>query len=215
VCGSSAPTSIWPCFSRPISSSVGRCTFTFGPLDRTLVRHSHVPVLIVKPQPNRSPRVLIALDVNNPGHDQANDYLMELALSQAQLSGAELHVAHAWELVGETALRSGAFTAVSAEEIDALKAEERDARHRALQALFARHSDASIKMVEHLVEGPHALALNAVAKAVQPHLMVMGVTPRRRLASLVLNDLAEAMLGSLDCSLLLVNVTVVAGANKP
>lgn len=188
--------------------------FTFGAFDRALIRHSPVPVLIVKPQPDRAPKVMIALDVANPAHDRLNAMLMDLAIGQAELSGGELHVAHAWELVGEAALRSGAFTEIGAAEVDALKAKERQVRHEALQALFARHADSDVPMVEHLVEGPPPLALTAVAKAVQPHVLVMGVTPRRRFASLVLNDLAQAMLAAVDCSVLLVNAGNLEGA-KP
>ena len=186
--------------------------FTFGALDRALIRHSPVPVLIVKPQPDRVPRVMIALDVANPAHARLNEMLMDLAIGQAELSKGELHVAHAWELVGEAALRSGAFTEIDAAEIDALKGEEREVRHAALQALLQRHADSPVPMVEHLVEGSPPLALGAVAKAVQPHVLVMGVTPRKRFASLVLNDLAQAMLAAVDCSVLLVNSATVAEA---
>ncbi len=178
--------------------------FTFGPLDRGLLRVCPVPVLITNPHKEETPRVLVALDVSTAVHDALNRQLMTIASGQAALFRAELHVVHAWRLVGETAFRTGAFTEVSARDLESLKETERLKRHQAVQTLLRPHRGSELTIVEHLVEGPPPKAIAAVAKTTDADLLVMGATPRSRFASMMLGDCAVAVLGAVKCSVLLV-----------
>jgi len=178
--------------------------YTFGPMDRGLLRMCPLPVLITNPHKEEKPRVLVALDVNNPDYADLNHQLMRIAVAQAELVKAELHVVHAWHLVGETAFRSGAFTEVSSQKLESFRQAERQRRHRALQELIKEHRSSEVEVVEHIVEGTPPRAIAAVAKSTDADLLVMGATPRRRITSIMLGDCAVAVLGSVTCSVLLV-----------
>ncbi len=178
--------------------------FTFGPLDRGLMRMCPLPVLITNPHKEDEPRVLVALDALNPAHAELNVELLAVGAGQAKLMKAELHVVNAWRLVGETALRAGAFTEVSAGKLERLKHVERGKRHEVIQILLAPHRDSGLEIVEHIVEGSPPRAIAAVAKVTDSDLVVMGATARSRLASMMLGDCAVAVLGAVQCSVLMV-----------
>jgi nucleotide-binding universal stress UspA family protein len=178
--------------------------YVFGPMDRGLLRMCPLPVLITNPHKEEKPRVLVALDVNNPDYADLNHQLLRIAVAQAELFKAELHVVHAWRLVDETAFRAGAFTEVSAQKVESFREAERRRRHAAIQDLLAAHRSREVDIVEHLVEGSPPRAIAAVAKTTDADLLVMGATPRARLASIMLGDCAVAVLGAVKCSVLLV-----------
>jgi len=178
--------------------------YTFGPLDRGLLRSCPLPVLITNPHKEEKPRVLVALDVNNPKYAELNQQLLRIAVAQADFFKAELHVVHAWHLVGETAFRSGAFTEVSSQKLESFRRRERERRHQAIQDLLRQHRAADVEVTEHIVEGSPPKAIAAVAKSTDADLLVMGATPRPRLASIMLGDCAVAVLGAVKCSVLLV-----------
>ncbi|MEO1089612.1 MAG: universal stress protein [Pseudomonadota bacterium] len=178
--------------------------FTFGSFDRALVRLSSAPVMMAKPEAHRATRVLVAVDVSDPDEAALNEYLLEISTSQAEIAHDEVHVVHAWSLDGEGALRSGAFTEVSAAEIESLRDQEQSFRHQALQALLAKYVDRPVTIVEHLVEGPAPNAIAAVAERIDAEFLVMGAKPRRRVTTLVLSDCAETVLAAVDCSVLMV-----------
>jgi nucleotide-binding universal stress UspA family protein len=168
------------------------------------LRQCPLPVLIANPHKEEKPRVLVALDVTNPDYADLNHQLLRLAVGQAELFKAELHVVHAWHLVDETAFRSGAFTEVSSQKLESLREAERRRRHRAIQELLAAHRSDDVEVVEHIVEGTPPKAIAAVARSTDADLLIMGATPRGRLASIMLGDCAVAVLGSVKCSVLLV-----------
>jgi len=178
--------------------------YVFGPFDRDLLRACPLPVLVTNPHREERPRVLVAVDVNNPDYADLNRQLLHIGVAQARLLKAELHVVHAWHLVGETAFRTGAFTAVSTDKLESFRRAERQRRHQAVQELLATHRAEDVDVVEHIVEGPVPRAIATVAKSTDADLLVMGATPRRRLTSLVLGDCAAAVLGAVRCSVMLV-----------
>ena len=177
--------------------------YTFGPMDRGLLRLCPLPVLIANPHKEEKPRVLVALDVNNPDYAELNHELLRVAVGQAELFKAELHVVHAWRLVDETAFRTGAFTEISGQKLESFREAERTRRHRAVQELLERHRSSEVEVVEHIVEGPPPRAIAAVARNTDADLLVMGATPRRRITSIMLGDCAVAVLGAVKCSVLL------------
>jgi nucleotide-binding universal stress UspA family protein len=178
--------------------------YTFGPMDRGLLRMCPLPVLIANPHKEEKPRVLVALDVNNPDYADLNHRLLRIAVAQAELFKAELHVVHAWRLVDESAFRSGAFTEISSQKLESFREAERRRRHGAIQTLLEDHRSSEVEVVEHIVEGSPPKAIAAVARSTDADLLVMGATPRRRITSIMLGDCAVAVLGSVKCSVLLV-----------
>jgi len=177
--------------------------YTFGPMDRGLLRLCPLPVLIANPHKEEKPRVLVALDVNNPDYADLNHQLLRVAVAQAELFKAELHVVHAWHLVDESAFRTGAFTEVSSQKLESFREAERRRRHRAIQGLLEDHRSSEVEIVEHIVEGSPPRAIAAVAQSTDADLLVMGATPRRRITSIMLGDCAVAVLGAVKCSVLL------------
>ena len=178
--------------------------YTFGPLDRGLLRICPLPLLAANPHEEETPRVLVALDVDNPDDADLDHELLHVAVTRAALFKAELHVVHAWRLVGETALRSGAFTEVSGRKIESFRQKERTRRHQVIQDLLRQHRAADVEVTEHIVEGSPPKAIAAVAKSTDADLLVMGATPRPRLAGILLGNCAVAVLGAVKCSVLMV-----------
>lgn len=178
--------------------------YTFGPLDRGLLRSCPLPVLIANPHKEERPRVLVALDVANPDYADLNRQLLRIAVGQAELFKAQLHIVHAWHLVGETAFRTGAFTEVSQQKVESFRRVERQRRHQAIQDLLEQQRLGDVDTVEHIVEGSAPKAIAAVAQSTDADLLIMGATPRRRLTSIMLGDCAVAVLGAVTCSVLLV-----------
>ncbi len=194
--------------------NIGDAPYVYGPLDRGLLRVCPLPVLIANPHKEVVPRVLVAVDAGQPTHAALNRQLMAIAASQANLFKAELHVVHAWRLVGETAARSGAFTGVDAERVEKHKTRERQRSYAALMDLVAPYKEQGFKIVEHIVEGSPPKAIAAVAKSTDSDLLVMGGTPRSRFARIMLGDCAVAVLGSVRCSVLLVKTSDFAASLK-
>jgi nucleotide-binding universal stress UspA family protein len=168
--------------------------FTFGPLDRGLMRMCPLPVLITNPHKEEKPRVLVAIDAMRAAHALLNVELLEIGAGQAAAMKAELHVVNAWRLVGETALRSGAFTEVSAGKLEQLKYIERGKRHAAIEGLLAPLREQGLEIVEHIVEGPPPKAIAAVAQATDADLIVMGARQKSLLGRLFSADDAQATL---------------------
>ena len=82
-----------------------------------LLRKCPCPVWLVKPKaPKTYQRILVAVDVDDgylpkelETRHRLNVQILETAASLAISESAELHVVHAWEAVGESAMRHGAF----------------------------------------------------------------------------------------------------------
>jgi universal stress protein E len=75
---------------------------------RRLLRKCPCPVWVIRPSRARTLRVLAAV---NPDPDEIdlNRNILELASSMVDRFGGELHLVHAWELYGESTMRSSAF----------------------------------------------------------------------------------------------------------
>jgi len=98
----------------------------FGSDDMHLLRKCPCPVWLVKPEsPKSYRRILAAVDVANyypPAELQIrqalNDRIMEMACSLSVSEFAELHVARAWDAIGESAMRHGAFASRPEDVVD-------------------------------------------------------------------------------------------------
>jgi universal stress protein E len=165
------------------------------------------PCLVWLDRPSDLPsyrRILAAVD---PGNEDAPDLeprILEIAASQAALERTELHVAHAWRLVGEKHMRGRVATAAAAEEVDEAVEEEETAQYARLEELCLPLQRAGAGAILHLVKGmPQAVIPDLVAD-LEIDLLVLGTVARHGVAGLLMGNTAEGILDRVLCSVLAV-----------
>jgi universal stress protein E len=185
--------------------------------DMHLLRKCPCPVWLVKPGTAESyQRILAAVDVDDnyppaelKTRQALNDMVMELAGSLAVSEFAELHVVHAWEAVGESAMRHGAFMSQPEDEVNAY-VEEVGRRHAQLLNTLMQETGAKlgqdamdyIKPQRHLLKGSARKEIPALAKRLQVDCIVMGTVARTGVRGFIMGNTAETILEQIDCSVL-------------
>lgn len=185
--------------------------------DMHLLRKCPCPVWLVKPGTAESyQRILAAVDVDDnyppaelKTRQALNDTVMELAGSLAVSEFAELHVVHAWEAIGESAMRHGVFMSQPEDEVNAYVEEVRR-RHAQLldtlmQATGAKLGQDAMDYIEpqrHLLKGSARKEIPALAKHLQVDCIVMGTVARTGVRGFIMGNTAETILEQLDCSVL-------------
>ena len=184
--------------------------------DMHLLRKCPCPVWLIKPQaPKSYRRILVAVDVDEAcpaeeleARQAINRQIMQMASSMALSDFAELHIVHAWEAIGESAMRS-AFMRTSEEEVmDYVEQVKR--RHKSsLDALVKdvlgdKNKDAAdyLKPHTHLVKGSARKEIPALAKKIDTDLVVMGTVARTGIPGFIMGNTAETILNQIDCSVL-------------
>ena len=185
--------------------------------DKQLLRKCPCPVWMVQPQTGESfDRILAAVDVDDsyPAKElktrQAlNEMVMELASSLAMSEFAEFHVVHAWEAVGEGALRHGAFMQRPENEVNAYV--EQACRHHTqlldeligkVSAKLGEEATNYIKPQLHMLKGSARKVIPELAKELQVDCIVMGTVARTGVPGLFMGNTAETILDQLECSVL-------------
>lgn len=190
----------------------------FGSDDMHLLRKCPCPVWLVKQSSSTSyKRILAAVDVDTdyPASEQTvrrrlNVSVLELAISLALSDFAELHVAHAWEAIGESAMR-GAFLRFPEAEVTTYV---RDVHQQHIEELDGLLRDVireqggdAVRFLEpnkHVIKGEARKEIPALAKSIEADLVVMGTVARSGVAGLFIGNTAEAILEQIDCSVLAV-----------
>ena len=170
---------------------------------KRLLRKCPSPVWVVRPTRARIQRVLAAVNPD-PEELELNRTILELASSMVELYGGELHVVHAWELYGESTMRSSAFLRIPEEEVDALAAEERAGHEAALDELLTDTGVADAPWEVHVVKGPAASVVPHLVDRARINLLVMGTVARTGLSGLVMGNTAERVLDEVRCSVMAV-----------
>lgn len=189
----------------------------FGSEDMHLLRKCPCPVWLIKPVKQKAyRRILAAVDVGDsyPPEELASRrvlrrQILELASSLALSDFAELHVAHAWEPVAESALR-GVLHTPEEKYIDYVEQERRD--HAAsLDGLMhdvtgdlGQDALDYLKPRTHLVKGSARKEISALAKQIEADLVVMGTVARTGVPGFIMGNTAETILNQIDCSVLAV-----------
>ena len=190
----------------------------FGSDDMHLLRKCPCPVWLVKPAPSSAyRRILAAVDAGADGSDEAlakrhrlNVKILELAASLALSDFAELHVAHAWQAVGESALR-GAFLSRPDTEVLAYIEQVRRSHHEGLDALLKavignQTGDTAqfLSPTKHLIKGHPQIEIPLLAKNLQVDLVVMGTVARTGVPGFFIGNTAESILEQIECSVMAV-----------
>jgi nucleotide-binding universal stress UspA family protein len=185
----------------------------FGSTDMHLLRKCPCPVWITKStEPSRYRRILAAVD-RDPEEavtDILNRQILEMSKSLALAERSELHIVHAWQLVGEALLRS-ARTGFSYAEVDAMEAEEANERRRWLENLVTNFSAKAdndtgdyLRPHFHVINGDAKHVVPVIAQELDADVIVMGTVARTGIAGFFMGHTAESILKQLDCSVLTV-----------
>jgi universal stress protein E len=169
--------------------------------DWELLRRSPVPVLLIKRGGTwHRPAVLASID---PSHGYAKPAKLDAAIMAAGnlMAGAlegKLHIAHAW--AGPSLAAASQASVVAPELTMAL---ERRARRAARLAFDAEIDAAGLAGAKrHFVEGNPVEVIQRLARRQRASIVVMGAISRSGLARLVVGNVAEQVLDSLACDVL-------------
>ena len=188
----------------------------FSSDDMHLLRKCPCPVWLIKHRASKPyKRILAAIDVDDsyPAQEMKarqalNRQILEMAVSLALSEFAELHIVHAWEAIGEGAMRG---TFMSTPEANILAYVEQVRRHHeaCMEALVR---DVTVSLKEgamdylepqtHLLKGAARKEIPALARRIGVDLVVMGTVARTGVPGLIMGNTAETILNQLDCSVL-------------
>ncbi len=189
----------------------------FSSDDMHLLRKCPCPIWMVKPQ-SKEPynRILVAVDVDDSypakelkTHQALNDTLMHLAGSLALTEQAELHVAHAWQLEGESALRNAAFVQLPEDKLNAQLVQVHQHHAKILNALIkdvgAKLGQDTLNNINpqvHMLKGPARQEIPKLAKKLNVDCIVMGTVARTGIPGFFIGNTAENILAQIECSVL-------------
>lgn len=188
----------------------------FSSEDMHLLRKCPCPVWLVKPSaPTNFRRIIAAVDVDDaypPGELKSrqllNRQVLEMASSMALADFSELHVVHAWEAVGENAMR-GTFMRTNEEKVrayvEATKQQRRAGMDRLILDLAEVLGQEALEYLSpelHLVKGRVRKVIPVLANRLKADLIVMGTVARTGVPGFITGNAAESVLHQIDCSVL-------------
>ena len=172
----------------------------YGSFDLHLLRKCPCPVWIDRPESAHPYRqILAAVDPTDKSCLELNRLILGLASSLAEQESAQLHVIHAWQMPGESMLRSGRAR-ISQSELEILLAETEQSHRQRLHELIESYGHAHV----HLLKERPAKAIGAMVDEVEADLIVMGTVGRTGLPGLIIGNTAEDVLQSTHASVLAV-----------
>ena len=188
----------------------------YGSDDMHLLRKCPCPVWLIKPGVITSyRRILATVDVDDAyppakltSQRALNQQILEMAVSLALSDSAELHIMHAWESTGESAMR-GVFMNTPEEEIIAYVEKVRQ-KHAAgmdtllheLTSKFGNDTLDYVKPQTHLVKGLARKEIPAFARQIEADVIIMGTVARTGVPGFIIGNTAETILNQIDCSVL-------------
>ena len=201
---------------KPAYNSGGLKTRLFGGTDLHLLRKCPVPVWLMKmTQSGKFQKILATVDINEAEDKEENQdalslKILELSSSLALAEFGELHIAHAWQAVGESLLRSGRGGISTAEVNEYVRKEE--ARHRrwvetlyqtAVQTL-SKDALNYLKPQIHLPKGSAREVIPTLVQDSDIDLVVMGTVARTGIPGFFMGNTAEMIINNINCSVLAV-----------
>lgn len=179
----------------------------FTSTDMHLLRKCPCPVWIMKKESGRHfARVLAAVDPSSQEErgPELDKLILDLATSLSERDGSELHVVHAWRLLGEESLRHSAFLRTSEPEIERLLEEEEQRHRRQLDAALTPYKITDRQDHVHLLKGDARWLIPELARDTRAELIVMGTVGRTGISGFFIGNTAESILSQVDCSVLAV-----------
>jgi len=142
----------------------------------------------------------------NPDPDDPEEYalsmeILRVATNAAAMAGAELHLLHAWKVLGELLLGPPA-PLVSDPEVDHIMGLALSRHAKFVADLIDRTAPAGVVPKTHIV---HARAANAIIDFVRSQgvdLLVIGTIGRTGIPGLLIGNTAERVLSEVECSVL-------------
>jgi nucleotide-binding universal stress UspA family protein len=188
----------------------------FGSDDMHLLRKCPCPVWLIKSnalKPYR--RIMAAVDVDDAyppaelkSRQALNRQILEMAVSLTLSEFAELHIVHAWDAPGESAMR-GAFMRMPEEKIVAYVEQVKKQHEANLSSLIRdvtdnleQHTLEYLNPQMHLVKGWARKEIPALAKRIKADLVIMGTVARTGVPGFIIGNTAETILNQIDCSVL-------------
>ena len=187
-----------------------------GSEDMHLLRKCPCPVWLLKQSAGKKYRcILAAVDVDDAFAEPEfksrrllNQQIVELAASMAISDFAELHIVHAWEAIGESAMR-GSFMRTPEEKVITYVDQVRRQRESNLAKLMTKvtgHLGQNaldyLKPKVHMVKGWERKVIPSLAKEIEADLVVMGTVARTGVPGFIMGNTAESILHQIDCSVL-------------
>ncbi len=170
--------------------------------DWELLRHSPVPVLLVKnARRYQRPAIVAAVD---PQHSFSkpsglDDNILQSSVALERLLRGKLHVLHAYLAIPLTALSYGTFSPEAANGIR----EQAERRAKAGLAKLLSHSHVP-KARQHLVPVNPLEAIPQTVRDTRGEILVMGAISRRGLKRIFVGNTAERLLDDIECDVLIV-----------
>jgi nucleotide-binding universal stress UspA family protein len=164
-----------------------------GGVAERVVRHAHCPVLIARPTPARG-CVLAATDLSEPALPA-----VKAAEAEARRRGVPLKVAHAVDFLQAEGLYLLGLTPPAGYVAD-------DLRDPARARLSAMMTAAGIDAESRVLDGPAPGAIVRYAEELGAELVVVGAHGRTGLTRLLLGSVAEKIVRSASCSVLVVRM---------
>ena len=165
-----------------------------GGVAERVVRLAHCPVLVARPKIGTR-RIVVGTDFSDPALPA-----IEAAFNEAQRIDGRVTVVHSldirWLPTDGLGVPDSAATVLRLDEMEA------DAEERLDRVLLSRHVPAERRVLR---EGP-ATALLRVAEDADADLLVVGTRGRTGLSRVLLGSVAEAVVRSAGCSVLVVRL---------
>ena len=165
-----------------------------------LLRKCPVPVWVMRPSRADKLRILALIDPDpeDPVRDSLNDLVLKLATSLTRREGGELHLRHAWSLVGDATLRASPHAALPGEMVETAETSHREQ----LDLLTKRLHEIGGSV--HMVAGEAGKVLPRLVERLDIGLIVMGTVARTGLSGLIMGNTAETIMRAVRCSVLAV-----------
>ena len=174
----------------------------FDSNDFHIMRKCPKPVWLIKPaQDNKLTKILAAIDLSMEQHAEGraqNRRIMEIATSLSQLESAKMTVISCWEFYGERALRSGLYTKISSQELEALLKSEEHEYKKSLDILCNEYKELTIE--QRLIKGEPKTLIPAYVNSNRVDMVIMGTIGRSGIPGLLIGNTSEAVLQAIKSS---------------
>ena len=165
---------------------------------KRLQRKSPCPVWAIRPSRARKRRILAAVDTTDDHH--ALNHRVLAAAGWLAGPGDELHIATAWELLGESTMRSSPFVGTGDQTVDELRARCEADHCTTLEKLVAAEDLGQVDVHLHVRNGQPAEVIVDLVDRFNINQLVMGTIGRTGIPGFVIGNTAEQLLSEVPCS---------------